>query len=70
MTTNKPSEESTYEKPSETESDQLNADTMPACSPDGAVGTGGQTNWKKSLEDAVKPKHKRKKKSSSNIGAS
>jgi exosome complex component RRP45 len=70
LTPNKPSEESTYEKPSETESDQLNADTMPARSPDGAVGTGGQTNRKKTLEDAVKPKHKRKKKSSSNIGAS
>ncbi|XP_058225924.1 exosome complex component RRP45A-like isoform X1 [Rhododendron vialii] len=70
LTPNKPPEESTDEKPSETESDQLNADIMPAHSPDGAVGTVVETNRKNTLADAVKPKHKRKKKSSSNIDAS
>lgn len=70
LTPNKPPEELTDEKPSETESDRLNADIMPAHSPDGAVGTVVETNRKNTLADAVKPKHKRKKKSSSNIDAS
>ncbi|KAG5566295.1 hypothetical protein RHGRI_002034 [Rhododendron griersonianum] len=70
LTPNKAPEESTDEKPSGTESDQLNADIMPAHSPDGAVGTVVETNRKNTLADAVKPKHKRKKKSSSNIDAS
>ncbi|KAI7990286.1 Exosome complex component RRP45B [Camellia lanceoleosa] len=70
LTSNKKLEESRHEKPSETEPDQLVDDVKPAPSPDGAVGTGGQTNGKKTLIDAVKPKHKRKKKSSSNVDAS
>ncbi|CAL5437936.1 unnamed protein product [Camellia sinensis] len=70
LTSNKKLEESRHEKPSETEPDQLIEDVKPAPSPDGEVGTGGQTNGKKTLIDAVKPKHKRKKKSSSNVDAS
>ncbi|CAL5384843.1 unnamed protein product [Camellia sinensis] len=70
LTSNKKLEESRHEKPSETEPDQLIEDVKPAPSADGEVGTGGQTNGKKTLIDAVKPKHKRKKKSSSNVDAS
>ncbi|GMP70375.1 hypothetical protein CsSME_00029250 [Camellia sinensis var. sinensis] len=70
LTSNKKLEESRHEKPSETEPDQLAEDVKSAPSPDGEVGTGGQTNGKKTLIDAVKPKHKRKKKSSSNVDAS
>ncbi|KAL7227194.1 hypothetical protein ACSBR1_022121 [Camellia fascicularis] len=70
LTSNKKLEESRHEKPSETEPDQLVEDVKPAPSPDGEVGTRGQTNGKKTLIDAVKPKHKRKKKSSSNVDAS
>ncbi|CAL5382330.1 unnamed protein product [Camellia sinensis] len=62
LTSNKKLEESRHEKPSETEPDQLAEDVKPAPSPDGEVGTGGI--------DTVKPKHKRKKKSSSNVDAS
>ncbi|KAI7990279.1 Exosome complex component RRP45B [Camellia lanceoleosa] len=69
LTSSKKLEESRHEKPSETEPDQLVDDVKPAPSPDGEVGTGGQTNGKKTLIDAVKPKHKRKKKSSSNVDA-
>ncbi|KAF5950480.1 hypothetical protein HYC85_012473 [Camellia sinensis] len=69
LTSNKKLEESRHEKPSETEPDQLAEDVKSAPSPDGKVGTGGQTNGKKTLIDAVKPKHKRKKKSSSNVDA-
>ncbi|PSS21622.1 Exosome complex component RRP45B like [Actinidia chinensis var. chinensis] len=63
-------EESRREKPSEADPGQLLADLEPAPSPDGAVETGEQTNGKKTLVDAVKPKHKRRKKKSSNIDAS
>ncbi|XP_058199255.1 exosome complex component RRP45A-like isoform X2 [Rhododendron vialii] len=64
-------EESKHEKPSETGKDQLLADIKLAPTlEDGAIGTGVQTIGVKTLKDAVKPKHKRKKKSSSNIGAS
>ncbi|XP_057479380.1 exosome complex component RRP45A-like isoform X1 [Actinidia eriantha] len=56
---------------SETEPDQLLTNIQPAPSPDnGAVGTGGHISGKKTLKDAVKPKHKRKNESSSNIGTS
>ncbi|CAL5350836.1 unnamed protein product [Camellia sinensis] len=68
LTSNKKLEESRHEKPSETE--PVIEDVKPAPSADGEVGTGGQTNGKKTLIDAVKPKHKRKKKSSSNVDAS
>ncbi|KAI7992867.1 hypothetical protein LOK49_LG12G00965 [Camellia lanceoleosa] len=47
LTSNKKLEESRHEKPSETEPDQLAEDVKPAPSPDGEVGTGGQTNGKK-----------------------
>ena len=63
-------EESKHEKPSEADPGQLLADLEPAPSPDGAVETGEQTNGNKTLVDAVKPKHKRRKKKSSNIDAS
>jgi len=64
-------EESRHEKPSETGKDQLLADIKLAPTPeDRTVGTGGETIRGKTLKDAVKPKHKRKNKSSSNIGAS
>lgn len=64
-------EESKHKKPSETGKDQLLADIKLAPTPeDGTIGTGGQTIGVKTLKDAVKPKHKRKKKSSSNIGPS
>ncbi|XP_028062098.1 exosome complex component RRP45A-like [Camellia sinensis] len=70
LTSNKKLEESRHEKPSETEPDQLMEYVKPAPSADGEVGTRGQTNGKKTLIDAVKPKRKRKKKSSSNVDAS
>ncbi|KAL6976639.1 hypothetical protein U1Q18_025426 [Sarracenia purpurea var. burkii] len=70
LTHNKKLEKSTHEKPFETEPDLLHVDIKPPPSPDGAVGTGEQTNGKTILKDAVKPKHKRKKKSSSSIDAS
>ncbi|KAI7992005.1 hypothetical protein LOK49_LG12G00978 [Camellia lanceoleosa] len=54
LTSNKKLEESRHEKPSETEPDQLAEDVKPAPSPDGEVGTGGQTNGKKTLIDAWK----------------
>ncbi|GFY94310.1 hypothetical protein Acr_09g0007560 [Actinidia rufa] len=62
-------EESRREKPSDADPGQLLADLEPT-PPDGAVETGEQTNGKKTLVDAVKPKHKRRKKKSSNIDAS
>lgn len=64
-------EESKYEKASETEKDLLLADIKLDPTPeDGSISTGGQITGVKTLKDAVKPKHKRKKKSSVNIGAS
>uniref|UniRef100_A0A5B7B6T0 Protein ECERIFERUM 7 n=1 Tax=Davidia involucrata TaxID=16924 RepID=A0A5B7B6T0_DAVIN len=64
-------EESRHEKSCETKTDQPLEDPDPAPSPNEAAGTGLQTNGeKKTLKDAVKPKHKRKKKTSSNTDAS
>lgn len=54
--------ESIPEKPSGSEPDQLLAKINPESSPDGTLGAGGQANERKTLKDAVKPKHKRKKK--------
>lgn len=63
-------EDSKREKPNETEANQPLADTKPAASPDGTSRTGLQTNEEKTLKDAIKPKHKRKKKASSSASAS
>ncbi|XP_052187276.1 exosome complex component RRP45A-like isoform X2 [Diospyros lotus] len=54
--------ESIPEEPSGSEPDQLLANINPESSPDGTLGAGGQANGRKTLKDAVKPKHKRKKK--------
>lgn len=70
-TVNQKMEESRREKPSQTEKNQLLADIKLAPTPeDRTVGTIGETIGGKTLKDAVKPKHTRKKKSSSNIGVS
>ncbi|KAL6966566.1 hypothetical protein U1Q18_032346 [Sarracenia purpurea var. burkii] len=59
-------EELRYEKPSETVPDQF-VDNIKPTPDDGAVVTMGQTTEVKTLKDAVKPKHKRKKKLSSTL---
>lgn len=63
-------EDSKREKPNETEANQPLADTKPAASPDDTSRTGLQTNEEKTLKDAIKPNHKRKKKASSSASAS
>lgn len=70
VTPNKNIEESRKELLSETESSQQPSDKNPASSPSLAAESGLQTNGEKTLMDAVKPKHKRKKKGSSKVGAS
>ncbi|XAR60352.1 hypothetical protein NMG60_11033688 [Bertholletia excelsa] len=63
-------EESTHERPSETEPQEVLAHAKPASSSDDKMDPGDLKNGKKTLKDAVKPKHKRKKKSSSNVDGS
>lgn len=63
-------EKSSYDEPYKGESPKLIADSSAALLLDEKAATGLQIKKEKTLKDAVKPKHKRKKKASSNTDAS
>ncbi|KAA8533097.1 hypothetical protein F0562_033370 [Nyssa sinensis] len=62
LTPSKKLGESRQQKSFETKPDQPLADSNRVPPPNEAAGTGLKTNGEKTLKDAVKPKHKRKKK--------